>query len=39
MDVLSKLPFRYKLVLLGEGSLVDEVKQKIKELNLQERVF
>ncbi|PMC36596.1 hypothetical protein CJ195_14265 [Bacillus sp. UMB0899] len=36
---LEELPIRFKLVLMGQGRLVGELRDIVKNLNLQDRVF
>lgn len=38
IEAMSKLPEQYKLVLAGEGPLMDTIKSKVDQLNLNERV-
>lgn len=39
IKVMSSLPEKYKLVLIGSGILKDELKNLVSELNLEQRVF
>lgn len=39
IDVLKELPVNYKLMILGQGNLKDELSKKIKNLKLSERVL
>ena len=39
IDVLEKLPERYKLILLGEGKLEKEVREYVHKKNIEERVM
>jgi len=39
IDALRYLPERYKLILLGEGSLLQKIKLKVHDENLSDRVY
>lgn len=39
IDVLKKLPSEYKLLLLGEGPLEEQIKEKVKKLSLDDRCY